>query len=214
MASRVESTALSRLNKSVQRDTYEHSFKFHGFAATCRTSFSTTMEWNSLKMRSRKLRNDYTALPSDPVRHLKRRRCRMLHAVTLRRLLVCLACTPLLLILTILCQGVPPSYSDIRTYEQRLPQHSVAALTRVDDRPPRYLKFPGHLWGHGLNNVLQETCVSYLVVFCRCSPTPVYSCPTWPTSQMSPLSLKIILGPIYPFLGLCPVLRSARRGYP
>ncbi|KAF8835811.1 hypothetical protein BDN67DRAFT_912302 [Paxillus ammoniavirescens] len=110
--------------------------------------------------------------PQSPSRswapHLYRRRhcCSwrtILHAFTLRRLLFSLACTPILVFLAILCQGVPPSYDEIRVFERRLPQHSVAALTWAGSQPPRFLRFPGHLWGHGLNNVLQEALLmSYL----------------------------------------------------
>ena len=31
-------------------------------------------------------------------------------------------------------------------------------------REERYLRFPDHLWGHGLNNVLQEACVQFVFV--------------------------------------------------
>ncbi|KAH0834283.1 hypothetical protein J3R83DRAFT_11652 [Lanmaoa asiatica] len=123
------------------------------------------MEWLPLKMFSRKPRTEYVVLPTDPqpahswTPHLRRRRCRIAHVITLRRLLFCLACTPIFVFLAILCQGIPPSYDDVRTFERRLPQHSVAALTHPGGRPARYLRFPGHLWGHGLNNILQEACV-------------------------------------------------------
>lgn len=128
------------------------------------------MEWSPFHALSRKRRKDYTIVPTEPARHFKRRRSRVLHAVTLRRLLFCLACAPFLVIFAIFCQGIPPSYDDIRTFERRLPQHSIAALTRVDDRPARYLRFPGHLWGHGLNNVLQEACVFRPTAPLPCSP--------------------------------------------
>lgn len=57
----------------------------------------------------------------------------------------------------VLLSGVPPTYADIRAYETTLPQHNITALSTLD--PPLYLRFPGHLWGHGLNNVLQEAIV-------------------------------------------------------
>lgn len=120
------------------------------------------MEWIPLKMLSRQRRKDYTVLPTDPATR-QRRRCRICHPITLRRLLFCLVCTPFFILFAILCQGIPPAYDDVRTYERRLPQHSVAALTRVNDRPARYLRFPGHLWGHGLNNILQEACVNHVL---------------------------------------------------
>ncbi|KAJ7077976.1 hypothetical protein C8R43DRAFT_1053533, partial [Mycena crocata] len=68
--------------------------------------------------------------------------------------LVLLAVIPLLTMVGVLLSGIPPTYSDIREYEKMLPQHNVSALSALD--PPIYLRFPGHLWGHGLNNVLQE----------------------------------------------------------
>ena len=111
--------------------------------------------WMPLRVFSRKLRREYTVLASPRSPHMPRRR----RSVTLRRVLYCLACTPVVVLVAILCQGIPPSYGDVRLFERRLPQHSVAALTRADGRPARYLRFPGHLWGHGLNNVLQEACV-------------------------------------------------------
>ncbi|KAJ7140132.1 hypothetical protein C8R46DRAFT_1361342 [Mycena filopes] len=77
---------------------------------------------------------------------------------TLRRLCILLALVPLLIMVGVLLSGVPPTYADIRAYEAKLPQHNVTALSLVED-PPLYLRFPGHLWGHGLNNVLQEAIV-------------------------------------------------------
>ncbi|KAH9476504.1 Strobilurin A biosynthesis cluster protein l1 [Psilocybe cubensis] len=73
--------------------------------------------------------------------------------------------------------GIPPSYSNVRLSERSLPQHRWGH--DILDRPggfakagavntggfiegtselegARYLRFPDHLWGHGLNNVLQE----------------------------------------------------------
>ncbi|KAJ7456755.1 hypothetical protein B0H11DRAFT_2153812 [Mycena galericulata] len=75
----------------------------------------------------------------------------------MRRLFIFLLAIPLLLMVGVLLSGVPPTYSDIRTYEAKLPQHNITALSVVD--PPIYLRYPGHLWGHGLNNVLQEAIV-------------------------------------------------------
>lgn len=48
---------------------------------------------------------------------------------------------------------VPPSYSDVRDFEQHLPQHQIPTDS-IGDR--RYLRFEGTLWGLGLNNILQE----------------------------------------------------------
>jgi hypothetical protein len=71
---------------------------------------------------------------------------------------------PLLtMILTILWRGIPPSYEDIRGYERRLPQHNLS-LPFPEGEEGLYLRFPGHLWGHGLNNILQETYVCYSVL--------------------------------------------------
>lgn len=82
------------------------------------------------------------------------------YRITLRRLLCCLVLTPFVLALSVLISGVPPSYEDIRAYERLLPQHN---LTRAKAEGHKYLKFRGHLWGHGLNNILQETILmSYL----------------------------------------------------
>ncbi|KAG8215522.1 hypothetical protein J3R82DRAFT_9171 [Butyriboletus roseoflavus] len=122
------------------------------------------MDWIPLRTFSRKLRTEYTVLPTDlqPTRsctpHWKRRRCRVAYPITLRRLFFCFACTPIVVLVVILCHGFPPSYDDVRAFERRLPQHSLP-----NDRAARYLRFPGHLWGHGLNNILQEALLmSYL----------------------------------------------------
>lgn len=103
---------------------------------------------------------------SRPALHTHRRRLRTL---MLCRLLSCLALTPVFVLLIVLCQGIPPTYHDVRLFERRLTQHSLTTPSSAVDeaaRPvhhPRYLRFPGHLWGHGLNNVLQEALLmSYL----------------------------------------------------
>ncbi|KAF8626972.1 hypothetical protein AX15_004612 [Amanita polypyramis BW_CC] len=83
-----------------------------------------------------------------------------LHHLTLRKLLYALFVTPFLLALGVLLSGVPPNYRNIRTYERLLPQHNS---TRARIEGGQYLRFPGHLWGHGLNNVMQEAILmSYL----------------------------------------------------
>jgi hypothetical protein len=77
---------------------------------------------------------------------------------TLRKTLVSVTLVPVFLLLAIICQGIPPNYEDIRSFEHRLPQHSLSG------HQPQYLRFPGHLWGFGFNNVLQEACVLVIVV--------------------------------------------------
>lgn len=67
---------------------------------------------------------------------------------TLRKTLVSVTLVPVFLLLAIICQGIPPNYEDIRSFEHRLPQHSLSG------HQPQYLRFPGHLWGFGFNNVL------------------------------------------------------------
>lgn len=75
---------------------------------------------------------------------------------SLRRVLIAFAMFPMLLVVAILWSGVPPSYEDIRAFERRLPQHNLS-LAAPEGEGGSYLRFPGHLWGHGLNNILQET---------------------------------------------------------
>ncbi|KAG1836981.1 hypothetical protein DFJ58DRAFT_669211 [Suillus subalutaceus] len=76
---------------------------------------------------------------------------------TLRKVLVSVTLVPVFLFLAIICQGIPPNYEDIRSFEHHLPQHSLSG------HQPQYLRFPGHLWGFGFNNVLQEAIMmSYL----------------------------------------------------
>ncbi|KAJ7069230.1 hypothetical protein C8F01DRAFT_1245439 [Mycena amicta] len=86
----------------------------------------------------------------------------------LRRLAMLVLAVPFFLLIGILLSGVPPTYSDIRAFETGLPQHNVSILSGVD--PPLYLRFPGHLWGHGLNNVLQEAIVMGYVAHLACQP--------------------------------------------
>ncbi|KAF9233597.1 hypothetical protein BU15DRAFT_79948 [Melanogaster broomeanus] len=60
-------------------------------------------------------------------------------------------------VVAILYQGIPPSFDGIRVFEKRLPQHSAVASTQEGGHPqPRNAQFPGRLWGHRLDNVLQE----------------------------------------------------------
>ncbi|KAG1727269.1 uncharacterized protein EDB91DRAFT_893693 [Suillus paluster] len=83
-----------------------------------------------------------------------------LRMFTLRRVLVSVTLVPVFLLLAIICQGVPPNYDDIRMFQQRLPQHSLSVTPA---HQPQYIRFPGHLWGFGFNNVLQEAILmSYL----------------------------------------------------
>lgn len=73
--------------------------------------------------------------------------------------------------------GIPHSYADIRRMERMLPQHrwkdvrvdsstgelvdprSGQRVNWEEDAGEGYLRFPNHLWGHGLNNVLEEVFV-------------------------------------------------------
>jgi len=89
---------------------------------------------------------DGEAVPSPP----RRRRTKINACLTIRRVLVVL---PFLFLFIVLCSGIPPTYNDIRSFEQTLPQHNLSAL---------YLRFPDHLWGHGLNNFLQEASVPFI----------------------------------------------------
>ncbi|OAX40787.1 hypothetical protein K503DRAFT_791176 [Rhizopogon vinicolor AM-OR11-026] len=82
--------------------------------------------------------------------------------LTLRKALFSVSLVPVFLLLAIICQGVPPNYDDIRTFERRLPQHSSSVISRGQHQP-QYVRFPGHLWGYGFNNILQEAILmSYL----------------------------------------------------
>lgn len=97
----------------------------------------------------------YKVLPSQGYYHPRSRQAR--HRCSTGVLLVLF--TPWLVIGGfIVASWIPPSYQDIRRYERNLPQHSVDIGERR-----RYLRFPDHIWGHGLNNILQEAILtSYL----------------------------------------------------
>ena len=77
------------------------------------------------------------------------------HLITLRRCLLFFVSVFSLLSIGVLWSGIPPSYNNIREYEKKLPQHNKK-LPSPEGENGMYLRFPEHLWGHGLNNVLQE----------------------------------------------------------
>ena len=79
----------------------------------------------------------------------------LLRFLTLRRIASFLLGVLSFLVLGILWSGVPPSFSDVREFERRLPQHDLS-LPFPEGEKGKYLRFPEHIWGHGLNNVLQE----------------------------------------------------------
>ncbi|KAJ7916021.1 hypothetical protein B0H13DRAFT_2323718 [Mycena leptocephala] len=103
-------------------------------------------------------KDEYELLPEtshhEPRPRGRRRAHYCVRFCSVRRMILLLVAIPLLIMVGVLLSGVPPTYNDIRTYEAKLPQHNISALSVADSR--MYLRFPGHLWGHGLNNVLQE----------------------------------------------------------
>lgn len=74
-----------------------------------------------------------------------------------RRILAVLAVGFALVVMGVLWSGIPPSFDMIRQYERSLPQHNIS-LPSPEGVNGMYIRFPDHLWGHGLNNVLQEMC--------------------------------------------------------
>ncbi|KAF7965020.1 hypothetical protein HWV62_1035 [Athelia sp. TMB] len=113
---------------------------------------------------------DYDLLPSDrsnlgSLRQDKPTRRRFLlllslvlfvqKTCSLRRIILGIASLPMVLVFLTLWSGVPPDYRDIREYERALPQHNLS-LPYPAGQDGLYLRFPDHLWGHGLNNILQE----------------------------------------------------------
>ncbi|TFK37209.1 hypothetical protein BDQ12DRAFT_736355 [Crucibulum laeve] len=86
----------------------------------------------------------------------RRRRCAscLFQFFTLRRICCILTLIPTLVVLGILCSGIPPSFNDVRRYERGLPQNNA---TRAQiEGGVRYLRFQDPLFGHGLNNIMQE----------------------------------------------------------
>jgi hypothetical protein len=104
----------------------------------------------------------YESLTADdrhlPLSHSNKRRrhsrveaCRQL--LTFRRIRIVFTIVLTLFTLQILSSGIPSTYEDVRSYERQLPQHDTSQAPRGT----RYLRIPERLWGHGLNNILQET---------------------------------------------------------
>ncbi|THH17017.1 hypothetical protein EW146_g3711 [Bondarzewia mesenterica] len=81
--------------------------------------------------------------------------CWQLRVLTFRRLLLAFSLIPVFAVMALLWSGIPPNYDDIRQFERQLPQHNLS-LPAPEGKSGAYLRFPDHLWGHGLNNVLQE----------------------------------------------------------
>ena len=142
---------------------------------------------------------------------------------TVRNILCSLAFAPICILGAILLQGIPPTYQDIRTFEQRLPQHSISAWSSVDGvhyHHPRYLRFPGHLWGHGLNNVLQEACVLlplFSISVTDREPRHLLfldsSCRTSHMCQICHSSSKTIPGHVHSCRGQSKTLRYVQRAF-
>ncbi|KAK0496471.1 hypothetical protein EDD18DRAFT_207437 [Armillaria luteobubalina] len=81
----------------------------------------------------------------------------------------------LLLVTCVIGWLVPPSYDDVRSFEQHLPQHQIPADS-IGDR--RYLRFEGTLWGLGLNNILQEELLLSYIAYAT-NRSFVFSDYTW-----------------------------------
>ena len=90
-----------------------------------------------------------------PTRSLRSWCKALVHLLTFRRIMTTVISIPFLLAIGVLMSGIPPSYNEVREYERSLPQHNLS-LPLPEGSEGLYLRFPGHLWGHGLNNVLQE----------------------------------------------------------
>ncbi|KAF5321801.1 hypothetical protein D9619_000051 [Psilocybe cf. subviscida] len=125
------------------------------------TSYTTTRErYTLLLCQTYRFRAVLRHLASVPTWHLKRRRL-FLHSLLVLFLLI-----PMTVIGAVLAYGgLPPDYSSVREHERELSDHGrkitsqhswkfASSKEATDDR--RYLRFPDHAWGLGLNNVLQE----------------------------------------------------------
>ena len=135
---------------------------------------------------------DEEAFPRPP----RRRRTKIKACFTIRRVLIAVAILPFLFLFTVLCSGIPPTYDDIRSFEKRLPQHNLSAA-QAEQR--LYLRFPDHLWGHGLNNILQEASVPSFPLLPPLTTPPTASCTlTLPPRSTGHMSLRTMSGPICP----------------
>ena len=82
----------------------------------------------------------------------------LLRRLTLRRIALLVLTIILTLTLGVLSSGIPPSYTEYYEYERNLPQHNLE-LPAPEGETVKLLRFPDHIWGHGLNNILQEVYV-------------------------------------------------------
>ena len=103
---------------------------------------------------------DYELVASDSIpfrswtQHYRHSRHVFRRVFTLRNISLAVPASLILLVSAILINGgVPALYGDVREFERHLPQHN-ASMSEVEG--VKYLAFPGHIWGHGWNNILQE----------------------------------------------------------
>ena len=92
----------------------------------------------------------------------------LLRRFTLRRIVTLTFTVLFTLALGVLSSGIPPSYSECYELERNLPQHNLQLLP-PEGESARFLRFPDHIWGHGLNNILQEVYV-YVYVLLELEP--------------------------------------------
>ncbi|KAG5635334.1 hypothetical protein H0H81_011688 [Sphagnurus paluster] len=142
---------------------------------------------------------DYELLGSEPTQRVngatRRRHSRLeacLHHITFRRILFFIALIPFVLAIGILWSGIPPLYNDIRTFEQHLPQHNA---TQALAERRMYLRFPDHLWGHGLNNVLQEALLMHYIAY-KSNRSYVFEDYVWSHSPLSYTLYDFALRPV------------------
>ncbi|KAF9542941.1 hypothetical protein CPC08DRAFT_700583 [Agrocybe pediades] len=135
--------------------------------------FAIPLTFN-IRIRRRAILLAIRTFPTSPRSTRQVHHYRQASTVYLLVFVVLLLCPLFLIATSLFYGGLPPSYHDVRLNERYLPQHgwskiqpSSSVLTSAGRIMPagetKYLRFPDHLWGHGLNNVLQEALLQGLI---------------------------------------------------
>lgn len=115
----------------------------------------------SLSSRSRKTKTSTTCCHGTIVQRFWKRNRSAIRYIIYCALRLFLGGSTLFFLYVLWYGGLPPSYTRIRAQERALPQHhwNQKRPGKYVAEGPKFIRFPNHYWGRGLNNVLEEACV-------------------------------------------------------